>query len=380
MNDNSPHKELQSESTKASNEAKGTFLFYKLLAFLLLTLFFSTPREGLVLPSWYRFFIDKLCIAIPITFALWGFYGGLYWEQKRKERTTTQKHRATSLLFRGVALYLVLGLVGYFYAQQQLSGGRFLSSTLPSLPLVILYPRLHPIGFLWMISGVTFILVLFFLVQKLSFYTPTKSATEHPLCSNKAKNTPPLRLSIALFLLLGIAIAFRLFIGKDIAPDLDPFGIISALQNSCFFMAGMLVFQWRKSLSRRKYRLGVLLLFHVVLFTRIFAPIPPFLAPLMNTLYSLFLFAVYSLLAQRGAKMALNKPWFPIAKYMELIFIGDWFLATTLWPLYEKIPPSPLAESFAILGIAFVSLLLPSILLVQATKHLPATNTSPNKM
>lgn len=91
MNDNSPQKELLSESTKASNEAQGTFLFYKLLAFLLLTLFFSTPREGLVLPSWYRFFIDKLCIAIPITFALWGFYVGLYREKKQKERTTTKK-------------------------------------------------------------------------------------------------------------------------------------------------------------------------------------------------------------------------------------------------------------------------------------------------
>lgn len=325
-------------------------LFLRMLALFLMAFFFNVPHIGISLPRWYLFFTEKLCIAVPLLFFIGGFWSQEIFLEKGKNRDHSLSERVGKVIFISAILYFAIAVLGYYYAHNILVDTPFIVGKSRSLLTTILYPSQHLIGFLWLIPSVLVTSLIAFLWKKEFEKRGLKKET----------------YNISLGILLLVAIGVRIFaLYNSFGKEINLFAMSSILEYFCYGVWGMVLYQYHTKLSKRSVKLIILLLFHVVLFTRIFAPYPAFIRPLLDTLYNLLLLGLYALLAQRGASLMKRKIGYTLAHYAEAIMVASWFISISLAPLYLKTAMNSWNISLVLLIIVALSLFIPTLLILQ---------------
>lgn len=346
-----------------------------MLIIVLLCLLFAAPARGVELPQWYSFFANKLCIAVPMIFILAGFI-----REKRKSLNTLLKRKRKSAapldisrkrtrwldsLLGFFALlrlsYVLFGVTGYFFVQ--LIPENYISVQTLGAGLLkdLIYPLIHPIGFLWILPALLISRLVAAIIHALEkHFFPTIFSKETYFVS-------------FLWMLFAVAFVLRIIVNTyPLAPEKNILAWQEATANWVYYVGGMLLYRYYPQLRKKKVRLAILLLFHVTLFTRLLAPIPVALSPVINTVYSAFLAILYFLLAFRGAALIKSQIAKAMGIYAEGIAIVGWFVMATLWQLYGAIPNSAFAISITILLIAAAGLLFPTLFLRLLISYFPA--------
>lgn len=311
---------------------------FRLLTLFLFTLYIIGPTEGVALPSWYRFYVEKLSIALPLLFILIGYSFGRDWDMPNSSLHYLRKNL---ILACKVALsYILLSFVSWLLPQLTFLSSYFSSES--SFWHQLIYPQRQFFSFQ---SFVPTLVVLILLSIPLS------------------KQTLPYFTRIVA---LGIACLASLIANALLhegSNSICLLGFDKGISYFFYFFWGAILYHTRNLLIEKKNRILLLLLFHAVLFTRIFAPLSTDVLRFLNPLYNALLAAVYTLLASR--MRPLTKKLFLQSLSTYTIEAGTLVivLAYLLRCLFFSTPTNPWLLGTIILFLFFFLLLFVSILI-----------------
>lgn len=323
-------------------------LFLQFFAVTSLVLWHAAPHQLENLPQWFDFYVAEFYIGVPLFF----FVAGYLWiagEKKYLNEKTTiilkQKIKRILFpyLFLGTTVFLPKAILNsYTYNPVKPTILGFLSS--------FLYPATNSVRFLWFLPClfVLFIIALLFLRHGMNKQTLT----------------------------LSYGIAILLFLITECFPvkfEQDPLCVITALNNLHFFILGMLAYRYSDYLAMRRISILILIVFHLILFSRLLFPVQGIVLDLLNwAFYSLFIIVIYGLSTRAGKKLMRLSLAYDVGLYSYPIFIFSWFVLVGLRVvLYDRLELSQIMMNGAILLSFIAGLLLPLLLAKYLDQKLP---------
>ncbi len=356
------------------NNNNGVHLFLRLFSLTLLLIYFGSPHDSITLPAWYNFFVHKLCIAIPMVFILVGYdieqqFCSLVNNRTNYTSIAQQVGKQWLSFFETLVFgYLCIAIIGYYFVDSVIGWQPFFPQGKQTLFNSIIYPQYHPILFLKYIPLLAISLLAVTFIQQSLLYLVT--------IKRKAKKlnltiTRPQWYKYVLWGVFLLVFAYELLLSPRMANKLFfPLGLNNSNGTLCYIVAGMLLYHYHPYFTLKRVKVTLLLLFHAVLFTRLFASPPNALLQLLNLLYNLLLATLYFLLAIRGSRL-MHKP-LPnfVSKHAPIVFVIGWFLMSSLWPIYIKVGNNNILFSIALLLVCAIGFLVPCFILWHSYKNL----------
>ncbi len=324
--------------------------FIQLVALLLFVFSQSLPPHYEVQPAWFRFFIDKLNAGIPLFF----FLAGILWINGHGKVKVLQPRSVLLKKFSLVILpFFVVGALAYFLAiafgfttsyPLEFSTWSFLSS--------FVFPTRNAIGYFWLLPAA-------FVIYAFASLFLTAEAT--------AKR---------LFLLYVITILLHVLVQVlPVSIYSDPFSLLLGLRYLHYFLLGMLAFRYSEFLFKRKVFIALLLLLHVLIFSKLL--LPPQIGSFFLfdfAYYSLFIVVLYCSSQKLGPLLMRNPFLTQLANYSYPIIIFCWFAQATFASLiFYPVPYPGITFNIAIVASFFSGLLIPFILAYILDKLLPVS-------
>lgn len=324
--------------------------FIQLIALLLFVFSQSLPPHYEIQPAWFRFFLDKLNAGIPLFF----FLAGILWINGHGKVKALQPWSVLLKKFSLVILpFFMVGALAFFLAiafgfttpyPLELSLWSFLSA--------FLFPARSAISYFWLLPA-AFVIYAF-----ASLFLTAEATTKRLL----------LLYVTTIFLHVLVQVL-------PISIYADPFSLLLGLRYLHYFLLGMIAFRYSEFLFQRKVFIVLLLLLHVLIFSKLL--LPPRIGNffLFDTAYDSFFMVVFYCSAYKLGPLLMQNPFLTqLANYSYPIIIFCWFAQATFASLiFYPVPYPGLTFNIALLASFFSGLLIPFILAYILDKLLPVS-------